>query len=185
MRRPVVVLRLCQEEIASLDLDQEHLNPKGRLQEILQAAGAPSPSYEMLDQRGPDHRKEFVSRVFWQGEALGVGQGSSKKLAETAAAREALNHPVVVRLAGKIRPTLASAPVSPDHPPRSLAKTSNCGPSPENNPPCPPTDPGHPAIPSPPERLFAHALTAWNHLRNTDSDRSFALLLVRRRGRQS
>jgi ribonuclease-3 len=93
-----VVLRLCHEELASLDLDHESLNPKGRLQEILQATGAPSPCYEMLDERGPDHRKEFVSKVFWQGETLGVGQGSSKKLAETAAAREALLHPLVLSL---------------------------------------------------------------------------------------
>lgn len=94
-----VVLRLCHEEIASLDLDLDHLNPKGRLQEILQATGAPSPTYEMLDARGPDHRKEFVARVFWQGEPLGIGQGTSKKLAETAAAREALAHPTVRHLA--------------------------------------------------------------------------------------
>jgi ribonuclease-3 len=112
----VVVLQLCREEIASLDLDQEHLNPKGRLQEILQATGAPSPSYEMLDQRGPDHRKEFVSRVFWQGEALGTGQGSSKKLAETAAAREALTHPMVLRLCSKARSILPPAQPEP-HPP--------------------------------------------------------------------
>jgi len=104
-----VVLRLCHEEISSLDLDQEHLNPKGRLQEILQATGAPSPTYEMLDQRGPDHCKEFVSRVCWQSEALGVGQGSSKKHAETAAAREALTHPAVIRLSAKAQSILPPA----------------------------------------------------------------------------
>jgi ribonuclease-3 len=93
-----VVMHLCHEEIASLDLNHEHLNPKGRLQEILQASGAPSPRYEMLDQRGPDHRKEFVSRVFWLNEPLGVGQGTSKKHAEADAARHALNHPMVVAL---------------------------------------------------------------------------------------
>lgn len=113
-----VVLRLCHEEIASLDLDHEHLNPKGRLQEILQAAGAPSPTYEMLDARGPDHRKEFVSRVFWQGEALGVGQGTSKKLAETAAAREALAHPMVIRLAHNFRATISR--LSPGEQPSQL-----------------------------------------------------------------
>lgn len=93
-----VVMHLCHEEISSLDLNHEHLNPKGRLQEIIQATGASSPRYEMLDQRGPDHRKEFVSRVFWQNEPLGVGQGSSKKHAETDAARNALNHPMIVTL---------------------------------------------------------------------------------------
>lgn len=118
-----VVLRLCHEEIASLDLDQEHLNPKGRLQEILQSTGAPSPTYEMLDERGPDHRKEFVSRVFWQGEPLGVGQGSSKKLAETAAAREALSHPTVVQLAAKHHSHSLASPSSAP-PPTSGASQS-------------------------------------------------------------
>jgi ribonuclease-3 len=108
-----VVLRLCHEEIISLDLDQEHLNPKGRLQEILQSTGAPSPTYEMLDARGPDHRKEFVSRVFWQGEPLGIGQGTSKKLAETAAAREALSHPTVRHLATQPPNRLTTARATP------------------------------------------------------------------------
>ena len=108
-----VVLNLCREEIVTVDLDHAHLNPKGRLQEILQATGAPSPTYELLDERGPDHRKEFVSKVFWQGETLGVGSGTSKKLAETAAAREALTHPVVASLAAKSRAFLPSNTASP------------------------------------------------------------------------
>lgn len=139
----VVVLRLCQEEITSLDLDQEHLNPKGRLQEILQAAGAPSPNYEMLDQRGPDHRKEFISRVFWQGEALGVGQGTSKKLAETAAALKALHHPVVVRLAGKTRATPSSEQLC-------LVSTQSCE-QPSSPEPTTQDAPGHPH----PENTFS------------------------------
>ncbi len=112
-----VVLRLCHEEITSLDLDHEHINPKGRLQEILQATGAPSPTYAMLAARGPDHCKEFVSRVLWQGEALGEGHGSSKKLAETAAARDALTHPVVVRLSNRSQPAGAATSSHPSERP--------------------------------------------------------------------
>lgn len=92
------VIDLCRPELDELDLDQDHLNPKGRLQEILQASGSPSPVYELLQQRGPDHCKEFVSRVLWQGMPLGSGQGTSKKLAETAAARQALHNPLVQRM---------------------------------------------------------------------------------------
>lgn len=92
------VLELCRPELDELDLDQDNLNPKGRLQEILQASGLPSPVYELLQQRGPDHCKEFVSRVIWQGMPLGSGQGTSKKLAETAAARQALHNPLVQRM---------------------------------------------------------------------------------------
>lgn len=95
------VLRLCETELRELDFDQDNLNPKGRLQEILQATGAPCPTYEMVAQHGPDHCKEFVSKVMWQGESLGTGSGSSKKLAETAAARQALQHPIAVQLATK------------------------------------------------------------------------------------
>lgn len=118
-----VVLSLCRDEIVTVDLDHAHLNPKGRLQEILQATGASSPTYELLDERGPDHCKEFVSKVFWQGETLGIGSGTSKKLAETAAAREALAHPVVTKLAASTRsflPSTASSPLpSPIQPPPS------------------------------------------------------------------
>ncbi len=98
------VLNLCRPELDALDLDQDHLNPKGRLQEILQASGAPSPVYELVHQRGPDHCKEFVSRVIWQGQSLGSGQGTSKKLAETAAARQALHNPLVQRMLVSHRP---------------------------------------------------------------------------------
>jgi dsRNA-specific ribonuclease len=67
----------------------------------------------MLDQRGPDHRKEFVSRVFWQNEPLGVGQGSSKKHAEADAARNALNHPMVVELLVKNPALNPNSPTRP------------------------------------------------------------------------
>ncbi len=65
-------------------------NPKGVLQEILQAISPLSPSYEIIDTEGPDHEKSFVAEVVWQGLSLGTGAGSSKKEAETAAASAAL-----------------------------------------------------------------------------------------------
>jgi len=120
-----VVLRLCQPEIDDLNLDHEHINPKGRLQEILQATGAPSPTYELVDHRGPDHRKEFVSSVFWQNQTLGVGEGSSKKLAETAAARQALSHPTVVQLLSKNEPGTAAARLKPAAIPAKPIPTSH------------------------------------------------------------
>lgn len=65
-------------------------NPKGQLQEILQALASEGPTYELLGISGPEHRKEFLSRVTWLGHELGRGTGSSKKLSETAAAYNAL-----------------------------------------------------------------------------------------------
>ena len=55
-------------------------------------------SYTILREEGPDHRKNFLSRVEWNGLALGEGVGSSKKEAETAAAAAALESASVAQL---------------------------------------------------------------------------------------
>lgn len=65
-------------------------NPKGRLQEILQQINTETPVYQILADRGPDHRKEFTSAVVWNGIELGRGTGTSKRIAETRAAEAAL-----------------------------------------------------------------------------------------------
>lgn len=67
-------------------------NPKGRLQEMLQSDSADNPQYQVIHESGPDHSKHFVAIVEWQGREIGRGQGSSKKLAEVAAAEAALQH---------------------------------------------------------------------------------------------
>ncbi len=66
------------------------VNPKGQLQELLQAISPRSPVYEVMSQTGPEHSKTFVVRAVWEGIELGQGKGKSKKQAETAAALEAM-----------------------------------------------------------------------------------------------
>jgi ribonuclease III len=92
-----VVLDLTGPELKGVNLNTDSLNPKGQLLEILQSLGGTNPTYELVEESGPDHCKEFVSRVLWQGHLLGVGRGSSKKQAEIAAAQQALVHPLVAR----------------------------------------------------------------------------------------
>lgn len=66
-------------------------NPKGRLQEIIQAQhGNDAIRYELLRTEGVDHARSYEVAVFLRDRRLGTGRGSSKKLAEEAAAREAL-----------------------------------------------------------------------------------------------
>jgi len=72
-----------------LDLTGEE-NPKGRLQEILQAIHPVAPEYRLISEDGPDHQRVFQSEVYWQQRQLGLGKGSSKKAAESAAALNAL-----------------------------------------------------------------------------------------------
>lgn len=85
-----IVLTETRERLENLSLEDGNANPKGRLQEILQAIAPLSPSYEVVEQSGPEHLKQFVSRIVWEGQELGRGSGSSKKEAETQAARMAL-----------------------------------------------------------------------------------------------
>ncbi|MGI8601587.1 MAG: ribonuclease III [Verrucomicrobiales bacterium] len=92
------VLTLCETELQQMDVDPDELNPKGQLQELVQSAAGVSPSYSIVSQDGPDHRKNFVAQVVWDGVILATGSGLSKKQAETAAARQALDHPLVRQL---------------------------------------------------------------------------------------
>lgn len=85
-----LVLRLFQEEIEALAGSPEEKNPKGELQECLQAIRPEAPEYEILSESGPDHRKVFQARVNWCGHELAVGKGKSKKEAEARAAAEAM-----------------------------------------------------------------------------------------------
>lgn len=61
-------------------------NPKGELQELLQAKSAEAPQYQLISATGPDHDRSFECSVSHGGVELGRGTGKSKKDAETAAA---------------------------------------------------------------------------------------------------
>ena len=88
------VRRLVLEEASSnlklLQAEPVEVNPKGRLQELLQSISSRSPTYAIVSALGPEHQKMFVSEVSWNGRALGSGAGASKKEAESAAATDAL-----------------------------------------------------------------------------------------------
>jgi ribonuclease III len=65
-------------------------NPKGELQERLQARSPDAPRYETTSVSGPDHDRIFECAVFHNGKELGRGTGKSKKAAESRAALAAL-----------------------------------------------------------------------------------------------
>jgi ribonuclease-3 len=85
-----IILREMAPELELIAADPVDINPKGQLQELLQAISPRSPAYELISQSGPEHQKTFVVQVVWEGKNLGHGTGRSKKHAETAAAIEAL-----------------------------------------------------------------------------------------------
>jgi len=65
-------------------------NPKGELQEILQARAPEAPQYQVVRATGPDHDRIFECVVVHNGIELGRGRGKSKKAAESDAALSAL-----------------------------------------------------------------------------------------------
>ncbi len=86
-------LRLVENHFAP---DLEHkpavsqFDSKTHLQELTQKIFKQTPTYEVVEVRGPDHQKRFVSQVTIAGKAYGRGEGPSKKSAHQAAAFQAL-----------------------------------------------------------------------------------------------
>jgi ribonuclease-3 len=66
-------------------------SPKSRLQEFTQRRTGSRPTYQVIDATGPDHEKLFRVEVVVEGRILGSGEGSSRRVAETAAAVDALD----------------------------------------------------------------------------------------------
>ena len=63
---------------------------KTRLQELVQQRKNQVLHYELISESGPDHDKQFTVRVMLNDRQAGTGTGTSKKRAEQAAARQAL-----------------------------------------------------------------------------------------------
>ena len=85
-----LVLRLFEAELGGMAASPEERNPKGELQECLQALHPQAPAYMIRSESGPDHRRVFLAEVSWRKQVLATGKGRSKKDAEVRAAAEAL-----------------------------------------------------------------------------------------------
>lgn len=86
------------EKVILLVMDENLKDPKETisdyktaLQEYLFRNGNVDVEYKLLSMEGPSHNATFTSQVLCNGKVLGVGTGTSKKRAEQAAAKEALN----------------------------------------------------------------------------------------------
>lgn len=66
------------------------LDSKSNLQEQSQEKAGVTPTYQVLDESGPDHDKKFVVGVYLDGKLIAEGGGQSKQEAEQEAARAAL-----------------------------------------------------------------------------------------------
>lgn len=83
-----LVLNHWRRMIADQAAVPDALDAKTHLQQVLASQGK-TPEYRRSEQ-GPSHAPLFRVEVWIAGEGLGVGEGSSRRLAEQAAAAEAL-----------------------------------------------------------------------------------------------
>lgn len=85
-----MVVRLLGEEWAKVINRDTGIDYKSKLQELAQSRYQLTPVYRLAAEAGPDHDKRFTVEVAVNRQVMGRGTGRSKKLAETAAARAAL-----------------------------------------------------------------------------------------------
>jgi ribonuclease-3 len=85
------VSRLFEPDIYGIDLtDLTFRDYKTTLQETAQRLGLALPDYRVVAEIGPDHDKQFLVEVVWNGSAFAQGHGPSKKEGQRQAARVAL-----------------------------------------------------------------------------------------------
>ena len=69
-----------------------YVDPKSKLQEIVQDKWGVTPTYGVVSESGPDHDKIFVVASYMGDKEIGRGQGPSKQEGEIAAAENALKN---------------------------------------------------------------------------------------------
>jgi len=67
-----------------------YLDPKSRFQEASQEVAGVTPTYRVVDEKGPDHNKWFKIGVYLNDELVAEGEGSSKQEAQVQAAENGI-----------------------------------------------------------------------------------------------
>lgn len=79
-------------ELPHIITQGSYVDPKSKLQELVQEKKGVTPTYGVVSESGPDHDKVFVVAAFINNEEIGRGTGPSKQEAEISAAENALEN---------------------------------------------------------------------------------------------
>jgi len=91
-----VVNRLILKNLTRIINEEKNRNYKSLLLEYSQSKGLGLPVYHVMNEEGPDHDKLFTIEARIQGQILGHGKGTSKKIAEQRAAQNALKKLLII-----------------------------------------------------------------------------------------
>lgn len=84
------IKRFILRELKTIIEKRLYRDPKSLFQEYAQEHVGITPTYEVLEEWGPDHARNFKIGVFLEKEMAGAGQGPSKQEAQQEAAKDAL-----------------------------------------------------------------------------------------------
>ena len=85
-----LIHRVLLEKEHEVTIEERRHDNKTALQELVQKTPGQVLDYVQVGESGPDHNKTFTFAVKLNGEVIGLGTGRSKKEAEQAAAKTAL-----------------------------------------------------------------------------------------------
>ncbi len=86
-----IILDLLEKSYEKINLDVLFSDYKTALQEVTQAKFGSIPEYRVEASYGPDHKKEFEVSIWIDDKTYGVAKGKSKKLAQQAVAKLAID----------------------------------------------------------------------------------------------
>ncbi|TLD97310.1 ribonuclease III [Helicobacter jaachi] len=84
-----IINALLEENYTKIDLDSLFMDYKTALQELTQALYGVIPTYTILNESGPDHKKSFEVALSIQGKEYARASGGSKKEAQQKSAHKA------------------------------------------------------------------------------------------------
>lgn len=84
------IKKFILKELPTIIEKRLYRDAKSLFQEMAQDKVGITPTYEVLEEWGPDHARNFKVGVFLEKELMGTGQGPSKQEAQQQAAEDAL-----------------------------------------------------------------------------------------------
>ena len=85
------ISRFVLKELPTIIEKRLYRDHKSLFQEYAQEYVGITPTYEVMEEWGPDHARNFKMGVFLEKEMIGSGKGPSKQEAQQEAAKDALN----------------------------------------------------------------------------------------------